>query len=137
MGGYGTFFVSPGFDPFGSGASTPPDAMLIGNAAFAFADADNASEALRIHRELVVTSVTTGTVRIEVDENEDGKLDRWEYHDEDQNLRRIGSSRANNGVEDAWLYPGQPEQNWADRIEDLSTYLRFTYLLSSSGSALP
>ena len=33
-------------------------------------------------------------VRIEIDKDEDGKIDRWEYYDANQKLEKIGSSRA-------------------------------------------
>lgn len=68
IGGFGSFFVTPGFDPFGGGGSHSPEATLIGTAAFAFADPEDASEALRIHRELVVRAVTSGAVETVVDD---------------------------------------------------------------------
>jgi hypothetical protein len=43
-------------------------------------------------------------LRIEIDKDEDGKVDRWEYYGADQKLEKIGSSRANDGKEDAWSY---------------------------------
>ncbi len=45
-------------------------------------------------------------VRIEIDSDEDGKIDRWEYYGPHQTLEKIGSSRANDGHEDAWSYIG-------------------------------
>jgi hypothetical protein len=45
-------------------------------------------------------------VRIEIDKNEDGKVDRWEYYGPDQKLEKVGFSRANDGKEDAWSYAG-------------------------------
>ena len=42
-------------------------------------------------------------VKIEVDTNEDGKTDRWEYYGDDEKLSRVGVSRANDGIEDAWV----------------------------------
>jgi hypothetical protein len=45
-------------------------------------------------------------VRIEIDQNEDGKIDRWEYYDKEKHLTRIGLSRADTGKEDAWSYAG-------------------------------
>ena len=45
-------------------------------------------------------------LRIEIDRNEDGKVDRWEYYGADQELEKVGFSRANDGVEDAWSYAG-------------------------------
>lgn len=42
--------------------------------------------------------------RIEVDLNEDGRLDRWEYYGSDQRLQKVGFSRSSDGHEDAWSY---------------------------------
>jgi hypothetical protein len=41
-------------------------------------------------------------VRIEIDRDEDGKVDRWEYYGPGQKLEKVGFSRANDGIEDAW-----------------------------------
>jgi hypothetical protein len=46
----------------------------------------------------------TRVLRIEIDTDEDGKLDRWEYYDADRKLEKTGTSRANDGKEDAWVY---------------------------------
>jgi hypothetical protein len=45
-------------------------------------------------------------VRIEIDRNEDGKIDRWEYYGPDQKIEKVGFSRSNDGKEDAWSYSG-------------------------------
>src|SRR6266704_2748571 len=47
----------------------------------------------------------TKFVRIEIDNDEDGKIDRWEYYGPDQKLEKVGFSRANDGKPDAWAYP--------------------------------
>ena len=39
---------------------------------------------------------------IEIDKDEDGHVDRWEYYDADQKLEKVGFSRAGDGKEDAW-----------------------------------
>ena len=44
-------------------------------------------------------------VRIEIDKNEDGKIDRWEHYGTDRKLEKIGFSRLQDGVEDAWAIP--------------------------------
>jgi antitoxin component YwqK of YwqJK toxin-antitoxin module len=49
----------------------------------------------------------TKFVRIEIDNDEDGKIDRWEYYGSGQTVERIGLSRANDGVADSWAYPGE------------------------------
>lgn len=55
-----------------------------------------------------ITSYMDGTkfVRIEIDENKDGKIDRWEYYGRDQKLDHIGVSRSEDGKEDAWVFRG-------------------------------
>lgn len=51
-----------------------------------------------------ITSYMDGSkfVRIEIDSNEDGKTDRWEYYGAHQKVDRVGFSRANDGKADAW-----------------------------------
>jgi hypothetical protein len=39
--------------------------------------------------------------RIDVDENEDGKIDRWEFYDASRRLAKVGFSRQGNGIMDA------------------------------------
>ena len=55
-----------------------------------------------------ITSYMDGTkfMRIEIDADEDGKIDRWEYYGTTQQLDRIGISRANDGKPDAWITEG-------------------------------
>lgn len=43
-------------------------------------------------------------LRVEIDTDHDGKVDRWEYYGADQRLEKVGFSRANDGKEDAWSY---------------------------------
>lgn len=43
-------------------------------------------------------------LRIELDRDEDGRVERWEYYDADQKLEKVGFSRAGDGKEDAWSY---------------------------------
>jgi antitoxin component YwqK of YwqJK toxin-antitoxin module len=45
-------------------------------------------------------------LRIEIDQDEDGKIDRWEYYRPDQKIEKIGLSKANDGVVDSWAYEG-------------------------------
>jgi len=45
-------------------------------------------------------------VRSRIDQNEDGKLDRWEYYDEQGRLAKVGFSRKDDGKPDAWAYSG-------------------------------
>ena len=42
--------------------------------------------------------------RIEIDSDEDGKIDRWEYYGTGQKLEKVGSSRSNDGKPDSWFY---------------------------------
>jgi hypothetical protein len=55
-----------------------------------------------------VTSYMDGTrfLRIEIDENEDGKVDRWEYYGANQKLDKVGFSRSDDGKPDAWAFEG-------------------------------
>ena len=43
-------------------------------------------------------------LRIEIDRDEDGKIDRWEYYGPGKALERVALSRAQNGVADTWQY---------------------------------
>lgn len=45
-------------------------------------------------------------VRIEIDNGEDGTIDRWEYYGEGGKLEKVGLSRANDGKPDSWVYAG-------------------------------
>lgn len=45
-------------------------------------------------------------VRIEIDKDEDGAIDRWEYYGPDQKLAKVGFSRERDGREDAWSFAG-------------------------------
>jgi hypothetical protein len=45
-------------------------------------------------------------ISIEIDKDEDGKVDRWEYYGSDQKITKVGMSRANDGKPDAWMYQG-------------------------------
>jgi antitoxin component YwqK of YwqJK toxin-antitoxin module len=55
-----------------------------------------------------ITSYMDGTkfLRIEIDANEDGKIERWEYYGADQRLERVGFSRSDDGTVDAWAFQG-------------------------------
>jgi hypothetical protein len=53
--------------------------------------------------------------RIELDKDEDGKIDRWEYYGADQKLSKVGISRLNDGKVDAWIFAGA--DGVVDRIE--------------------
>jgi hypothetical protein len=46
----------------------------------------------------------TQVQRIEVDEDEDGKVDRWEFYDAKHRLERMGISRQRNGALDAMAF---------------------------------
>jgi hypothetical protein len=43
-------------------------------------------------------------LRIEIDQDGDSRIDRWEYYGADQKLTKVGFSRAKDGVEDAWSF---------------------------------
>lgn len=48
----------------------------------------------------------TRLLRVEVDKNEDGLVDRWEYYGPERQLEKVGLSRSNDGIVDSWLYEG-------------------------------
>ncbi|HKY23220.1 MAG TPA: hypothetical protein VJM31_18535 [Vicinamibacterales bacterium] len=48
----------------------------------------------------------TKFLRIEIDKDEDGRIDRWEYYADDRQLQKVGLSRANDGKQDSWVYQG-------------------------------
>ena len=43
-------------------------------------------------------------LRVELDKNEDGLTDRWEYYRPDRSLEKVGISRSNDGNVDAWIF---------------------------------
>jgi len=45
-------------------------------------------------------------IRSRIDQDEDGKIDRWEYYDDQGKILKVGFSRANDGKPDAWSFPG-------------------------------
>jgi hypothetical protein len=49
----------------------------------------------------------THVQRIEVDEDEDGKVDRWEFYSANRRLERMGYSRRHDGVLDAMAFYGE------------------------------
>ncbi len=55
-----------------------------------------------------ITSYMDGSkfLRIEVDSDENGSIDRWEYYGPDQKLEKVGLSRSKDGIVDSWLYEG-------------------------------
>ena len=56
--------------------------------------------------------------RIEIDQNEDGKIDRWEYYGPGQKLERVGFSRAQDGIEYAWQVLDERRHRHAHRDVD-------------------
>jgi hypothetical protein len=57
----------------------------------------------------------TRLIRTEIDNNEDGRVDRWEYFGANGRLEKHGMSRADNGIADAWAYTGS--DGVTERIE--------------------
>ena len=55
-----------------------------------------------------IVSYMDGTkfVRIEIDKDEDGLVERWEYYRPDQKLEKVGFSRSNDGKPDSWAFQG-------------------------------
>src|SRR5258708_37897236 len=56
----------------------------------------------------------TGSERIEMERDGDGKIDRWEYY-VDNKLSRVGSSTRGDGVVDEWAY--QRADGSLERVE--------------------
>jgi len=52
----------------------------------------------------------TRLVRAEIDTDNDGVIDRWEYYTEDGKLEKVGFSREKDGKVDAWAYQGADGQ---------------------------
>lgn len=48
----------------------------------------------------------TRLLRMEIDRNFDGVVDRWEYYADDGSIEKVGFSRANDGIVDAWAFQG-------------------------------
>jgi hypothetical protein len=49
-------------------------------------------------------------VRAEIDANQDGATERWEYFDAAGRIERVGTASANDGREDTWTYVDAKEQ---------------------------
>ena len=47
----------------------------------------------------------TRIVRVELDTNEDGIVDRWESYNQAGTLEKVGTSQENDGRVDTWAYP--------------------------------
>jgi hypothetical protein len=47
----------------------------------------------------------TKVLRSELDADEDGKIEKWEFHGEDGKVARVAISREKNGKADTWMYP--------------------------------
>lgn len=48
----------------------------------------------------------TKVLRTELDADQDGKIERWEFHGDDGKVARVAISREKNGKPDTWMYPG-------------------------------
>lgn len=48
----------------------------------------------------------TKVLRSEIDADEDGQIEKWEYHGDDGKVVKVAISREKNGKPDAWMYPG-------------------------------
>jgi antitoxin component YwqK of YwqJK toxin-antitoxin module len=67
------------------------------------------------HIDTVAFLEGTRFLRIEIDSDENGSVDRWEYYGADQKLEKVGSSKANDGRPDTWAY--QDAQGAVVKIE--------------------
>jgi hypothetical protein len=75
-------------------------------------------------------------LRGEADTDGDGRIDRWEYFDETAALQKVGTSSANDGIEDTWTWTvvtgGEGRIDHArkrDRHVDRSEYFNGTTLV--------
>ena len=48
----------------------------------------------------------TKVLRSEIDADQDGKIEKWEYHGDDGKVIKVAISREKNGKADTWMYPG-------------------------------
>lgn len=48
----------------------------------------------------------TKVLRSEIDADQDGKIEKWEFHGDDGKVVRVAISREKNGKPDTWMYPG-------------------------------
>lgn len=81
-------------------------------------------------------------VRTEVDDNDDGRIDRWEYVDATATVTHVGSSSADDGVEDTWTWvigdAGEvrvDRSQYRDRVIDRREFLRHDTLLRAEEDA--
>jgi hypothetical protein len=54
-------------------------------------------------------------IRIELDKDEDGRIDRWEHYNDQNKVERVGSSSKDDEFEDTWTYPD--EHGFLARVE--------------------
>jgi hypothetical protein len=48
----------------------------------------------------------TKVLRSEIDADQDGRIEKWEFHGGDGKIVRVAISREKNGKPDTWMYPG-------------------------------
>ncbi len=48
----------------------------------------------------------TRVLRSEIDADEDGLIEKWEFHGDDGKVTHVAISREKNGKPDTWMYPG-------------------------------
>ena len=76
-------------------------------------------------------------LRIEIDSDNDGRIDRWEHYDAHNILTRVGSSHHDDGIEDTWAYPdrtGALERVDSDADRDGVVDKRETFTASGPAS---
>ena len=94
----------------------------------------------RIDQRTYVTGATPW--RSECDTDGDGRIDRWEYVTSSGQVARIGSSSANDGVEDTWMFPEDAagearvdRSRYRDRVVDRREYYRADSLVRADEDA--
>jgi hypothetical protein len=80
--------------------------------------------------------------RTEVDSDRDARVDRWEYVNASAEVTHVGSSSANDGVEDTWTWPANAagevridRAQYRDRVIDRREFLRQDTLIRAEEDA--
>ena len=81
-------------------------------------------------------------MRTEIDGDRDGRVDRWEYVDDAAALTHVGSSSANDGVEDTWQWAATDDgetrldrAQYRDGVVDRREYFRQDVLVRAEEDA--
>ena len=80
--------------------------------------------------------------RTEIDRDDDGRVDTWEYVAADGKVRRLGTASANDGVEDTWTWPADgagtlriDRAQYRDGVADRAEYFQRDVLVRAEEDA--